>query len=206
MGSLTLRTACRDTLESTCGVDPEDRVDPRGYSNSVELANLVRTCNATHHFCQRRGLLRESTPPIEGVMFLHLYPFRKYDEWTASALKQPYDRKGERGCKELRTLMDRCEDKHGELAFWKYPKAQMSEALPLAMQRIDERKELHHILLYPFREIHNLLQWLSDEYRIPTMAGANRTEHADRPRNGTCDAAILGRFHECFTAGLTKLP
>ena len=151
-------------------------------------------------------MLRESTPSIEGVTFLHLYPFRKYDEWTASALKQPYDRKGERGCQELRALMDRCEDKHGELSFWKYPKAQMSEALPVAMRRINERKEVHFVALYPFREIHRLLEMLSDEYRIPMMIGSNGTEHAHRPRNRTCDTAILDRFHECFTAGLTKLP
>ncbi|KAL9179165.1 hypothetical protein ACHAXT_008455 [Thalassiosira profunda] len=206
MGSATLRTACRDTLETTCGVDTDRKVDPKGYNDPGELADLVRECNETHHFCQRRGLLKESTPPITGVTFLHLYPFRNYDEWTTSALKQPFDRDGERGCDHLRTLMDDCEDNHGELSFWKYPKTQMSDALPVAMQRINERREGHYVALYPFREIHSLLEMLSDEYRIPMMVGSNGTEHAHRPRNGTCNTAILDRFHECFTAGLTKLP
>ena len=213
MGSLTLRKACRDNLKTSCGMESKLQIDPNGYSNTKELAEIIRQCNTTHHFCQRRGVFNSRgwgrpkswIDPFDKIVFMHLYPFRNYDSWTVSALKQSYDRGGRKECNEAKEWMDKCSDKHGELAFFKYPKSQMSEAQPLMVHRINEMKETHHIILYPFLEIDGLLSLLSKEYQIPLLPGSNGTDHVKRDP-GNCDKTILDKFHECFTHKLAELP
>lgn len=204
MGSRTLRNACRVHLQNTCGKIAKYPPDPPGYNMISELAELIQECNTTQHFCLRLGMLNKEER-IGNTSFFHLYPFRNYDQWTVSALKQPYDVAGEGGCNQLKGMLDKCKDNHGELAFFKYPKTQMSKAQPLFGHRVNELKELHHIILYPFLEIDGLLSVLSNIYQIPLLPGSNGTDHMIRPKNGTCDKGILNQFHKCFTSKLMEL-
>mmetsp|Transcript_20510 Transcript_20510/g.44513 ORF Transcript_20510/g.44513 Transcript_20510/m.44513 type:complete len:357 (-) Transcript_20510:54-1124(-) len=206
MGSLTLRKACKNNLQNSCGMEPKGRIDPNGYSNITWFSEIIQQCDTTHHFCLRLGMFKKEMEKIEGIVFFHLYPFRKYDSWAISALKQPYDRGGERGCNDLRNMMDKCSDRHGELAFFKYTKTKMSKVQPLVVHRINEMKETHHTLLYPYFEVDGLLSVLSEAYQVPLLPGSNGTHHTERPKNGTCDKSILDQFHDCFTSKLMELP
>jgi len=82
MGSLTLRFACKNLLKDKCQVENEKRKDPPGYDNVTELSKLIVRCKSINHFC----LMRDMFDPglFEDIAFLHLYPFRQYDEWTLS--------------------------------------------------------------------------------------------------------------------------
>ena len=62
-----------------------------------KLYPLMRRCSNTSHFCAKEVDMPASfddVPPFEDVLFVHMFPFRNYDEWAASALKQQYDRGG----------------------------------------------------------------------------------------------------------------
>jgi len=214
MGSLTLRHACRKNLIDSCGSQQswlleaaeKAKVDPIGYWNVTKFGELIHGCNDTHHFCLRKGTFTDEVERFKNTVFLHLYPFRNYDEWTISALKEPFRKIRQRGCNSLSALMDKCKDKHGELSFWKYPKVRMSEELqPLVSHRINEMRELHRILLYPYGEIDGLLTVLSKAYQLPLLPGSNGTSHAKLRQNGTCDQSILDTYHKCFTSKLTEL-
>ena len=206
MGSSTLRFACKESLLDTCGIESRGQVDPDGYWNNTEFGEIIRHCDNTHHFCLRKGLFTKNAERFDNIVFFHLYPFRTYEEWTRSAFKQPWHRAGLLGCNRLKNLMDECKDKHGELSFEKYPKAKLSEVQPLFAHQVNELKEMHHIILYQFREIDDLLSSLSDRYKIPLLPGSNGTKNDSIRKEGSCDEAILDKFHDCFTDKLMKLP
>ena len=205
MGSLTLRNACRRNLQDSCGLQSRLTVDPNGYWNITEFGEIIRKCTATNHFCLRSGMFKPETERFDATVFFHLYPFRNYDAWTRSALKEAFDKGEERGCNDLRKMMGTCTDNHGELAFFKYPKTKMSEVQPLVVHRMNEMKEIHHTILYPFREIDGVLSMLSKEYQIPLLPGSNGTDHTAQRNARTCDQSILDKFHECFTSNLMTL-
>lgn len=206
MGSSTLRAACRENYRHSCGLEPLFPTDPNGYAQVDELARLVRRCTTTHHFCLRLGMFTNRTAGMEKISFFHLYPFRTYDAWAVSALKQPFDNDGEQGCTFLRRMMATCTDNHGELAFFKYPKARMSEAGPIVARRMTELGEAHHTVAYPFREVDAVLAALGARYGIPRLRGSDGRMKTVHRTNGTCDSSILDRFHECFSDRLAALP
>lgn len=203
MASTTLRTACRANYLHSCGMAPKKPLS--GYTDVGKLADMVRQCNTTHHFCTH-DMFTTATAAMEKIAFFHVYPFRNYEAWTVSALKQPYDVGGERRCGGLRRMMETCTDRHGELAFFKYPKTRMSEVQPQVVRRIHQLQETHHTIVYPFRKIDGLLSVMSARYRIPLLPGSDGEEKKERPKNGTCDQAILDKFHECFSDRLIALP
>ena len=86
MGSLTLRLACKNLLKDKCQVENMKRKDPPGYEDVAELSKLIVQCKSINHFCLRRGMFDPGKPEqlFENIVFLHLYPFRQYDEWTLS--------------------------------------------------------------------------------------------------------------------------
>jgi hypothetical protein len=206
MGSLTLRIACRNSLIADCGRISRHTIEPDGLRDGQELAGIIRECNSTHHFC----LVKEMFPAgseilrFENTSFFHMYPFRNYDAWATSALKQEFDRGGLKNCENTDRSLDACRDRRPELSFSKYPKHRMSRALPRVMSRVDEMGETHHILLYPYDEIDMLLSVFGEIYHVPSLSGSSKAYHSDRP-DGTCDDSILEKFHDCFTHKLDEI-
>ncbi len=201
MGSRSLRVACKAELTQGCGLTPKMRNDPNGYVDTKEFDQIIRQCNTTQHFC--RGVYPKGMKKYDNTVFFHLYPFRNYDLWTISAMKQEYDRRGH--CNKLQQLMYNCTDQHGELAFKKYTKTRMSVDRPEVVHRINDIKEVHYTILYPYLEIHALLSVMNEVYQVGLLSGSDGTSHTVRPKNGTCDSAILDKYHECFTSKLTEL-
>jgi len=141
---------------------------------------------------------------FENTAFFHLYPFRNYNAWAISALKQIFDRGGVEGCESVDASLDACGDWRPELAFSKYPKVRMSNALPQVVHRINNMEESHHVVLYPYAEIDVLLSVFNEIYPVPLMPGSAETYHMERPE-GTCAGPTVDKFHECFTHKLDKL-
>jgi hypothetical protein len=66
-------------------------------------------------------------------------------------------------------------------------------------------KEAHHVVIYPYHEISNLLSILNKHYPgVPLLPGSDNMLHRERPV-GTCDESLLDMFHECFSHKLKTL-
>ncbi len=207
MGSTTLRIACSRSLEESCGRKSTNRLQPDGFKDGAKLTGIIRKCTSTHHFCVKSEMFPAEIEiePFENTSFFHLYPFRNYDDWTISALKQEFDRGGAEQCKKAEASMDACHDARPELAFFKYTKARMSSALPQIVRRVNKMRESHHVVLYPYAEIDELLSAFNKTYPVPMLSGSAKMYNAERPE-GTCDGSVLDKFHKCFTHKLDKLP
>mmetsp|Transcript_20360 Transcript_20360/g.38461 ORF Transcript_20360/g.38461 Transcript_20360/m.38461 type:complete len:151 (+) Transcript_20360:623-1075(+) len=147
------------------------------------------------------------------VEFIHMFPFRNYDDWAASALKQQFDRGGENGCDKLKKLFvnRKCKPSQMELDIRQYGKADLSRFADSVVQRritMKEKKkgeeERHTILLYFHRDLDKTLTLLHTLYGIPLLPGSDGKGKEKRPE-GTCDASLLKTFHECFSHQLMEL-
>eukprot|EP00584_Thalassiosira_punctigera_P009039 CAMPEP_0172529076 /NCGR_PEP_ID=MMETSP1067-20121228/3247_1 /TAXON_ID=265564 ORGANISM="Thalassiosira punctigera, Strain Tpunct2005C2" /NCGR_SAMPLE_ID=MMETSP1067 /ASSEMBLY_ACC=CAM_ASM_000444 /LENGTH=399 /DNA_ID=CAMNT_0013313065 /DNA_START=26 /DNA_END=1225 /DNA_ORIENTATION=+ len=209
-GSTTLRKACKLNLIKTCeGMElKKGQHYPEGYMDEDKLYPLIRRCTNTSHFCAKEIDMPPSfgdVPPFGDVTFVHMFPFRNYDDWAASALKQAYDRSGERGCKKTGELLERCEPSRMEIDFRKYGKTELSRFKEGVMQRMREgRGEDHMFLLYYHRELNQVLERLSDAYGVPLLPGADG-KGKEKRRKGTCNAKLLRKFHNCFSSELMNL-
>lgn len=200
--STTLRVACRNNLESTCGIPVLGRL-PLGYMNSTELYPVIRSCTKTSHFCTKGTVMPMSVATFHDMTFIHMFPFRTYDDWAASALKQAYDR-GPDGCKKAEDLLDQCIPSSMEIDFRKYGKTDLANFKDLVVQRMNQKKETHIFILYFHRELDSVLSMLSNVYKIPLLPGSNGTGKSIRP-NGTCDEGVMQKFHDCFSSELMDL-
>jgi len=146
----------------------------------------------------------EDVPPFDDVLFVHMFPFRNYDEWAASALKQTYVRSGERGCNKTKTMFDECQPSRMEIDFRKYGKTELSRFKSGVVERMQEDEEDHVFVLYHHRELHDVLGVLSDVYKVPLLPGSDGKGKEKRPE-GTCSDGILDTFHDCFSGKLMEL-
>ena len=148
MASSTLRKACIDVQCSTC---PNDIIStricnndgnstwkmPDGYRSPTRLLHLLTNCPNTRHFCQMEAIpltigyvvATDDNRVYNERNFLHMFPFRRYDAWSVSALHQVSYRDGESGCDETGILLDECKPHQYELDFDRYTKSNMAKFL-----------------------------------------------------------------------------
>ena len=143
-------------------------------------------------------------PVFNDTTFIHMFPFRTYDEWARSALKQAFDRGGQRGCDSASKLIDECVPSRMEIDFRKYGKTDLSKFKEVAVQRMNDYNESHIFILYHHRELEKVLQILSGVYNVPNLPGSDGHGKLKRPE-GTCDDGILDRYHDCFSHQLMEL-
>ena len=160
-------------------------------------------------------------PRYENVLFVHMFPFRMYDEWARSALKQQYDARGSKGCNTAKSLLEECKHNRMEIDFRKYGKTELSKFKEGVVQRMnlyddddDDKKkgtmimndEQHVFLLYHHRELNRVLETLSVVYDQPLLPGSDGKGKEVRPE-GTCvnDTKLLQMFHDCFSSELMEL-
>lgn len=203
-GSTTLRSACKTNLLQTCGVPKQTSKYPVGYMDIEKLYPLIDACTNTSHFCAKNVTMPMDVPTFDDRAFIHMFPFRNYDEWAKSALKQAYDRGRETGCQKAEMLLNRCKPSIMELDFRKYGKTDLSMFKELVVQRMNEKNENHIFLLYYHRELNDVLSLLSEMYDIPLLPGSNGHGKDKRPE-GTCDDELLDKFHSCFSSELMDL-
>lgn len=144
-----------------------------------------------------------SVPTFHDTTLIHMFPFRTYDEWAASALKQAYDR-GPDGCNKAEELLDQCIPSSMEIDFRKYAKTDLANFKNLVVQRMNQKNETHIFILYFHRELDKVLSMLSSVYAIPLLPGSDGTGKSIRP-NGTCDDSVMQKFHDCFSSELMEL-
>lgn len=206
-GSTTLRRACRKNLERTCeGVERGRNSFPEGYMDESKLYPLMRRCANTTHFCAKEVDLPASfddVPLYDDVRFVHMFPFRNYDEWAASAMKQQHDRGGERACAKAEEKLQDCVPSHMEIDLRKYGKTELARFKRGVVPRMAEGEE-HVFLLYHHRELNDVLARLSDAYGVPLLPGSDGKGKAKRPE-GTCDPKLLRMYHECFSSQLMDI-
>jgi hypothetical protein len=178
--------------------------EPPGYMNETELYPLIRSCTKTNHFCTKETVMPLDLPTFDDTTFIHMFPFRTYDEWAASALKQAYDRGGTNGCNKAEMLIDQCEPSRMEIDFRKYGKTDLSNFKELVVPRMNEKNEAHIFILYYHRDLDEVLAMLSNVYEIPLLPGSDGHGKSTRPE-GTCDESILRKFHDCFSHQLMEL-
>ena len=201
MASTTLRRACWEHLRRTCNV-VSPRRDPMGYSDENDLTTLIEKCEDTAHFCVKGWHYHSQNfpsnitiSPSRPIAFIHLFPFRKYDEWAASATKQIFVGHSEAGCNEAAKRLEKC-DGWLELDFAKYSKQNIAQMIELKNPRERQLHE-HHFFLYNFSHVQPTLTRLSRSYQVPMMEYLDMQYKQSR-RNGTCPIQTLERFHECF--------
>ena len=175
-----------------------------GYMDEEKLFPLIRQCVNTSHFCAKEIAMPTDVPTFNEVSFIHMFPFRNYDEWAASALKQQYDRGGDVGCSRAKALLEQCKPSSMEIDFRKYGKTQLSNFKEGVVRRMNDRGEHHMFVLYHHRELNDVLGKLSDVYGIQSLPGSDGRGKEVRP-TGTCDDYLLGMFHECFSSELIEL-
>ena len=209
-GSTALRVACRVNLEKTCdGIESPSRrnLQPAGYMDGKVLYPLIRRCANTSHFCVKEMSMPMEVPTYRNdvLLFVHMFPFRTYDEWAYSAMKQQYDRGGSKACDRTERLLMRCEDNNMEIDFRKYGKVRLSEFKDDVLRRAEEgMDESHAFLLYHHLDLTDVLRRLSDVYGVPLLPKSNERYKGKRPE-GNCDARLLEMFHDCFSSRLMKL-
>jgi len=207
MASTTLRRACWENLKSSCGVMSPQR-NPMGYSNTKDLAALISKCENTHHFCVMGWHFHPDNFPnatpssSKPITFIHLFPFRNFDDWTTSAMKQIFVGHSEAGCNKVAKRLEKC-DGWLELDYEKYSKHAMSKMLGIIKQRA-QQSATHHFLLYDYSQLNRTLAKLGHLYQVPMLRYLDMRYKQFR-RDGSCPNKTLSRFHECFDERLLTL-
>ncbi|KAL7452789.1 hypothetical protein ACHAXS_000284, partial [Conticribra weissflogii] len=144
-GSTTLRLACKKNLETTCGLVTNSRRDPYAYMMSNEFFSMVRSCNKTNYFCAKDIKMLFDIPAFDDVHFIHVFPFRNYDEWAQSAMKQIYSRSPDKECELLRDkyINQNCTYHYTELDFRQYSKTGLAKYKEFVIRRMNEKNENH---------------------------------------------------------------
>jgi len=211
-GSTTLRKACKFNLQQTCNI-PHNTAGhyPVGYMDESKLYPLIRNCTNTYHFCAKEITIPIDIPSFNNnddssIMMIHMFPFRQYNEWAQSALKQQYDARGTNGCMKTKMLLDECKHNRMEIDFRKYGKTELSHFKTNVVKRMNRLNEQHVFILYHHRELNDVLERLSEVHDIPTLPGSDGKGKEKRPE-GTCDNSekLLDMYHDCFSDELMKL-
>ena len=212
-GSTTLRKACKFNLQHTCNISHNTAGHyPVGYMDESKLYPLIRNCTNTYHFCAKEVTIPTDIPSFNNnddsssIMMIHMFPFRQYNEWAQSALKQQYDARGTDGCIKTKSLLEECKHNRMEIDFRKYGKTELSQFKTNVVERMNALNEQHVFILYYHRELNSVLERLSDVYDIPKLPGSDGKGKEKRPE-GTCDDSekLLDMYHDCFSDELMKL-
>jgi len=201
MASETLLNACYENLKGSCtAVDPhQDRI---GLDDARELSNQVAKCEQSHYFCASEWNYRAPHFPVtftsdEPTHFIHLFPYRNFDDWAIKAMKKVHDDNPITGCKSAARSLKSCNNGWLELDVLKYTKKTMTYMMERTSKEQNEQVK-NHFLLYDYSKVEETVAQVSSFYQIPML------EHIDKPvevaieEEGTCPDETLAKFHECY--------
>jgi hypothetical protein len=157
------------------------------------------------------------------VQYLHLFPFRNYNDWVKSAIKQQYDRNGNNnGCNSAKQKWEngKCQHSQMEIDLRKYGRVDLDRFLDGVVKRMNssnsnngndddklkERRgsgEEHTFLLYLHRDLHQVMKVVSTTYHIPMLPGLGTKKKGKRPER-TCNESLVELYHECFSDGMME--
>jgi hypothetical protein len=226
--STTLRDACKRLMDKKCPDVPQ-RHDPYGYRNPSEFYHAVKTCTEVHQYCVQGGDLLmnvigysgkdddddeekqselQEAQNAEAVQFVHLVPFRNFNEWAASALKQIYVVDGK--CDRIDEMLEQCLG-YRELYMELYTKSVLSGLIGMSLDvnssdDVDNpwRKHEHHIVLYNYEDTSTVVSEMSTFFGIEPMPRLSADLKGNRSE-GTCPVETLNAFHKCHDETLSSM-
>lgn len=232
-GSTTLRKACIKNLQRTCpqlnltkhGHESRGRA-PAGYFGGEQLVAVMKECVDTSHFCVNQITVMDLLPSAitttesdldatttaataQDVQYIHLFPFRTYDDWVKSAIKQQYDRAGEQGCRsaEEHWADGKCQHFQMEIDIRKYGRVDLDrfqDGVVKRMNNLEERGiEEHTFVLYLHRNLEQAMGELSARYHMPLLPGTGAKLKGKRVE-GNCNESLVEQYHECFSDELME--
>jgi len=232
LGSTTLRAACNKNLYRTCpqinftaytnGRERRSRA-PAGYFGGDRLISVMNECVDTYYFCVNQITAMDLLPSTtadesdiattagmtQKVEYIHLFPFRNYNDWVRSAIKQSYDRGGEQDCLRVMKLWDdgKCQHYRMEIDIRQYSRVDLDrfqDGVVRRMNQLGERgKEEHTFLLYLHRDLQRVMELVSTTYQMPMFPGTGEKLKGTRPE-GTCNESLVEQYHECFSDELME--
>lgn len=206
--STTLRRACYEHMKRKCdAIKFRTQHDPFGYRKVDDFFRAVKECDNIDHFCVQGGDMgmniinydnttngyRERDP----VHFVHMVPFRNYDEWVESAIKQIYFIDGE-PCGRVDKLLDQCLG-YRELYMELYPKIALSLLTGMTFDANSKgllTKDTHHIVLYNYKDVDTIVTEVSEFFGLNPLPRTN-VRHKGNIDAGTCPSGISDKFHQC---------
>ena len=234
VGSTTLRQACTKNLYRTCpqinftaytnGRERRSRA-PAGYFGGDRLISVMNECVDTYYFCVNQITVMDLLPSTtatdesdivtragmtQNVEYIHLFPFRNYNDWVRSAIKQSYDRGGDKSCLAAKMLWDdgKCQHYRMEIDIRKYSRVDLDRFQDGVVRRMNQLKERggeeeHTFLLYLHRDLQQAMEELSTTYKMPMLPGTGAKLKGERPE-GTCNESLVEQYHECFSDELME--
>lgn len=212
--STTLRRACyRNQKESCEAIDFPAQQDPFGYRNITDFFRAVKECDEVNHFCIQGGDALMSVINYEGkegsnetevehdderepLHFVHMVPFRNFDDWVESAIKQIFAIDG--NCDRADKLLDHCYG-YRELYYELYPKAVLSLLIGMTFDANGKGisgKDKHHIMMYNYKDVDSVVAEVSDVFGMEPLPRTSR-RHKENRVEGTCSNEISEKFHKC---------
>ena len=225
--STTLRDACKHLLDDKCPEVPR-RHDPYGYRSPTEFYHAVNICTEVHQFCVQGGDLLmnvigysgtendddeerklEASEAKEAMHFVHLVPFRNFNEWAASALKQIYEVDGK--CDRIDEMLQECLG-YRELYMELYTKSVLAGLIGMSLDvnvniSNDDnpwRKHKHHLVLYNYEDTSTIVTDTSNFFGIEPMPRTSKDLKGKRS-GGTCPKETLNVFHDCHDESLNNM-
>ena len=208
--STTLRMACRSHLWKDCeALELPKKQDPFGYRQVDDFFTAIRHCPEIDHFCVQGGddtmtiinheakqEEKDSSPPLH---FIHMVPFRNFDTWVESAVKQVFVIDG--SCDRIGQLLDHNCLGYREMYMQLYPKIVLALLTGMGFNANDkgltgEGRSQHHIVLYNYQDTDVIMVETSKYFGIEPLAQTDEQAKADRDE-GTCPGHIADKFHEC---------
>jgi hypothetical protein len=234
-------------MQRTCpqitpqGKESRSRAPP-GYFGGDRLVSAMKECVDTYYFCVNQITVLDMLPTFtmatttsanevtmikqqqqqqtNNIQYIHIFPFRNYNDWALSAIKQQYDRGGVKGCNAAKHKWEdgKCEHYQMEIDIRKYGRVDLDRFLNgdfggmnsnVNDDKSEERGggggggEEHIFLLYLHRDLHQVMKVLSATYHIPMLPGTRSEKKGKRPE-GTCNESLVELYHECFSNGLME--
>ncbi|KAL7457573.1 hypothetical protein ACHAWC_009178 [Mediolabrus comicus] len=200
-----------ETMMMRSGTEEEEEVDDDYESSSKSKAAATTTTSTT----KTRTI--SSLPNSNITQYIHLFPFRNYNDWVKSAIKQQYDRAGVKGCNSAQRHWEggKCTHYQMEIDIRKYGRVDLDRFQDGIVKRQINRRsggtaprqgggedeEEHTFILYLHRDLQKVIEIISSIYNIPMLPGTSSKKKGKRPE-GTCNESLVEMYHDCFSDGL----
>mmetsp|Transcript_10940 Transcript_10940/g.23394 ORF Transcript_10940/g.23394 Transcript_10940/m.23394 type:complete len:519 (+) Transcript_10940:126-1682(+) len=219
--STTLRRACYAHQKEHCSaIDFPRQQDPFGYRNIDDFFHAVNKCEDIDVFCVQGGDALMSVINYEGkeegsnksneddderepFHFVHMVPFRNFDAWVESAIKQIHEIDGNK-CDRIDKLLEENCYGYRELYMELYPKMVLSLLIGMAFDANGKgisAKDKHHIMLYNYEDVDGVVAKVSHFFDMEPLPRTNKQYKASRGE-GTCPKEISEKFHQCHDEAL----
>ncbi|KAL7550897.1 hypothetical protein ACHAWF_014101 [Thalassiosira exigua] len=218
--STTLRRACYRNMVDECSdnIELPKQQDPYGYRNIDEFFHAVKECEDVDHYCVQGGdagmrIIDYDLNATDAVIsnlereplhFVHMVPFRNYDDWVESAISHIFYI--DKTCDRVDKLLDQCLG-YRELYWELYPKAVLSLLIGMTFYANGKglnREDKHHIVLYNYKDVDEIVSEVSVFFGMDPLPRTNQRKKQKKGDEETCPSSISEKFHECHDDNLMR--